>query len=244
LPGPNIVNMSIAIGSRFHGVAGAWLAVAGLMLAPLVIVLSMAVLYDHYQSLPDVQGTLHGLASTAAGLLLAMVLRMGEKIEHHAQALLTALLTFIAVGVLRWPLLPVLLVLGPISIWLAYRRQQQGEDHADPAVLAGQFFPVLPDGSGGAITLIPEMHYYVVESHHWMTGQEFAALFAIAQAAPGPNVLVVSLIGWKVAGLAGALVATVGMCGPSSCCVITWRGCGSAFTLHPGGGPSSAGWHR
>ena len=64
---------------------------------------------------------------------------------------------------------------------------------------------------GGAITLIPEMHYYVVESHHWMTGQEFAALFAIAQAAPGPNVLVVSLIGWKVAGLAGALVATVGM---------------------------------
>jgi chromate transporter len=69
---------------------------------------------------------------------------------------------------------------------------------------------------GGAVTLIPEMHYYVVESHHWMTAQEFAALFAIAQAAPGPNVLVVSLIGWKVAGLAGALVATVGMCGPSS----------------------------
>lgn len=69
---------------------------------------------------------------------------------------------------------------------------------------------------GGAITLIPEMHHYVVESHHWMSGQEFAALFAIAQAAPGPNVLVVSLIGWKVAGLAGALAATVGMCGPSS----------------------------
>jgi chromate transporter len=84
LPGPNIVNMSIAIGSRFHGVAGAWLAVAGLMLAPLVIVLSMAVLYDHYQSLPDVQGTLHGLASTAAGLLLAMVLRMGENRASRA----------------------------------------------------------------------------------------------------------------------------------------------------------------
>ncbi|WP_218645044.1 chromate transporter [Aquitalea sp. LB_tupeE] len=69
---------------------------------------------------------------------------------------------------------------------------------------------------GGAVTLIPAMHSYVVDSHHWMSGQEFAALFAIAQAAPGPNVLVVSLIGWKVAGLAGALVATVGMCGPSS----------------------------
>ncbi|MBV8679171.1 MAG: chromate transporter [Aquitalea sp.] len=69
---------------------------------------------------------------------------------------------------------------------------------------------------GGGITLIPEMHLYVVENHHWMSGQEFASLFAIAQAAPGPNVLVVSLIGWKVAGLAGALTTTVGMCGPSS----------------------------
>ncbi|WP_199102033.1 chromate transporter [Aquitalea sp. ASV11] len=128
LPGPNIVNMSIAIGSRFHGVAGAWLAVAGLMLAPLIIVLAMAMLYDHYQSLPDVQGTLHGLASAAAGLLLAMVLRMGQKLEVHWQAVLLAMLTFVAVGVLRWPLLPVLLALGPLSVWLALRRQRSGDD--------------------------------------------------------------------------------------------------------------------
>ena len=128
LPGPNIVNMSIAIGSRFHGGAGAWLAVAGLMLAPLVIVLGMAMLYDHYQNLPDVQGTLHGLASAAAGLLLAMVLRMGEKVELHWQAVLLAMLTFIAVGVLHWPLLPILLVLGPLSVWLARRRHLAGEN--------------------------------------------------------------------------------------------------------------------
>lgn len=69
---------------------------------------------------------------------------------------------------------------------------------------------------GGAVTLIAEMHHFVVESHGWMSSAEFASLFAIAQAAPGPNVLVVSLIGWKVAGLAGAMAATVGMCGPSS----------------------------
>ena len=68
---------------------------------------------------------------------------------------------------------------------------------------------------GGANVLIPELQRLVLEQG-WMSGREFAALFAIAQAAPGPNVLVVSLIGWKVAGLAGALVATVGMCGPSS----------------------------
>ncbi|MBV8679170.1 MAG: chromate transporter [Aquitalea sp.] len=127
LPGPNIVNMSIAIGARFHGVAGAWLAVAGLMLAPLVIVLSMAMLYDHYQALPHVQGALHGLASSAAGLLLAMALRMGQKIERHLLAWLLAALTFITVGVLRWPLLLVLLVLAPVSVLLARRRLQARE---------------------------------------------------------------------------------------------------------------------
>jgi chromate transporter len=69
---------------------------------------------------------------------------------------------------------------------------------------------------GGVITVLPEMHRNVVEVHGWMTGAEFAQLFALAQAAPGPNILVVSLIGWKVAGLAGAVVATVAVCAPSS----------------------------
>ena len=69
---------------------------------------------------------------------------------------------------------------------------------------------------GGVITVLPEMHRNVVEVHGWMTGAEFAQLFALAQAAPGPNILVVSLIGWKVAGVAGAAVATAAVCGPSS----------------------------
>ena len=58
---------------------------------------------------------------------------------------------------------------------------------------------------GGATALLPEMHRVVVENHHWLDDTTFTHLYAIAQAAPGPNVLVVTLIGWKVAGLAGAL---------------------------------------
>ena len=69
---------------------------------------------------------------------------------------------------------------------------------------------------GGANAVVPEMHRYVVEVEHWMTDQQFAALFAIANAAPGPNVLIVTLVGWHVAGLAGALVTTVAMIGPPS----------------------------
>ncbi len=69
---------------------------------------------------------------------------------------------------------------------------------------------------GGTNSVIPEMQRQVVEVHGWVTPQEFAALFALAQAAPGPNMLVVTLIGWRVAALPGALVTTLAVAAPSS----------------------------
>jgi len=69
---------------------------------------------------------------------------------------------------------------------------------------------------GGATALLPEMHRVVVDNHHWLDNTTFTHLYAIAQAAPGPNVLVVTLIGWEVAGLPGALAATLAMCLPMS----------------------------
>ncbi len=69
---------------------------------------------------------------------------------------------------------------------------------------------------GGISTIMPEMHRVVVQTEGWLSGAEFTQLFALSQAAPGPNVLIVSLIGWKVAGLAGALVALAGICLPAA----------------------------
>ena len=74
---------------------------------------------------------------------------------------------------------------------------------------------------GGANSVIPEMHRQAVDLHHWMTGSEFATLFAISQAAPGPNFMISTLIGYKAAGLPGALVATLALCAPS-CFVSYW----------------------
>jgi chromate transporter len=62
---------------------------------------------------------------------------------------------------------------------------------------------------GGASSALPAMERAVVTEHHWMTAAEFASLFGLAQAAPGPNVLAVTLFGWRVAGIPGALVATM-----------------------------------
>src|SRR3954453_19531685 len=68
---------------------------------------------------------------------------------------------------------------------------------------------------GGANAALPEMHRLAVEVMGWMTDQQFANMYVIAQVTPGPNVIVVALIGYHVAGLAGALVATLAMCGPT-----------------------------
>jgi chromate transporter len=69
---------------------------------------------------------------------------------------------------------------------------------------------------GGMPSVIPEMHRYVVESRGWISHSDFVEMFALGQAAPGPNVLIASLIGWKIAGVPGALVTLAAMCGPAA----------------------------
>jgi chromate transporter len=69
---------------------------------------------------------------------------------------------------------------------------------------------------GGANSAIPEMHRVAVDVRHWMTDKQFADVFAISQLSPGPNVLIVTLIGYSVAGIAGALAATLAMCVPTA----------------------------
>jgi chromate transporter len=73
---------------------------------------------------------------------------------------------------------------------------------------------------GGANAAIPEIHRVAVDVMGWMSNSQFADMFAIAQMSPGPNVIIVALIGFHVAGLAGAGVAIAAMCGPT--CVLAF----------------------
>jgi chromate transporter len=69
---------------------------------------------------------------------------------------------------------------------------------------------------GGAAAAVPEMHRIAVEVNHWMTDKQFTDAYAIAQLSPGPNVLIVTLIGYAVAGITGAMAATLAMCLPTA----------------------------
>lgn len=121
LPGPNVGNVSILLGDRFHGVVGAALALTGLMLGPLLTILGLAVLYDRFGGVPLVENAVGGVAAAAAGLFVGTALKMVEKLRLSLLALAVLGCAFVAVGIVRWPLLTVMLVLAPVSVLLAWR---------------------------------------------------------------------------------------------------------------------------
>ena len=82
---------------------------------------------------------------------------------------------------------------------------------------------------GGANSVLPEMHRQLVERHQWMDGTTFSQLYALAQAAPGPNILVASVMGWNIAGPGGMAVATVGMLLPAA--TLAWIMAGLTMRL-------------
>jgi chromate transporter len=126
LPGPNIVNMSLMIGDRFFGWRGAAAALAGILAAPLLLVLVLAALAQQAQGLPAVQGALRGMGVVAAGLILATAWRLGSSLRRNALGLPVCttllLLTVAGVAALRWPLVAVVLGLGPLAMVLAWRK--------------------------------------------------------------------------------------------------------------------------
>lgn len=89
------------------------------------------------------------------------------------------------------------------------------DDTGTLLTLAGYFALMSLFAIGGANSAVPEMQRVAVEVERWMTDRQFIDIFAIAQVTPGPNVIIVTLIGYHVAGLLGALVATLAMCGPT-----------------------------
>ena len=109
MPGPNVVNLSMMIGGRYFGLAGALAALAGMLTVPLVIVLLLAVLYSGVADSAMAQGALRGMGAVAAGLITATGLKLMSALGKNAMGLPACLvlvaLTFGAIALLRWPLL-------------------------------------------------------------------------------------------------------------------------------------------
>lgn len=126
LPGPNVCNVALMVGDRFFGWRGAFAALAGMMTVPLVIVLAITVAYSQYASNPVVAGALKGMGAVAAGLIVGTALKLMSALRANPMGIpacaVLLVLAFVAVAILRWPLVWVLLGLGTVACLLAWRR--------------------------------------------------------------------------------------------------------------------------
>jgi len=122
LPGPNTINFSVVFGSRFGGAPGAAMALLGLVGPPLVVVLILGVLYERYGDIDTLGHILAGIASAAAGLLVASVGKMAAPMfmRKWNSGPPIAILAFFGVAIMHWPLPYVFLALAPFSVLLAW----------------------------------------------------------------------------------------------------------------------------
>jgi chromate transporter len=120
LPGGNIINVSVAVGSRFRGAPGAIAALLGLMLAPVAIVVGLGAVYDQFAEQPVVRRAFAGLAAAASAFVLAASLKIAAPLRGRWLALAIVAVTFVAIALLRLPLplaMPVLAVASILLLW-------------------------------------------------------------------------------------------------------------------------------
>jgi len=126
MPGPNTLNLAVCIGARFQGATGALVSLFGLLCVPFLIIVCFGALYGEFGEIPAVQAMLRGIAAVAAGLMLAMGLRMAADLARRPLLLVFSALILVGVVFLGWPLPALMAGLAPLSMWLAARRYLRG----------------------------------------------------------------------------------------------------------------------
>ena len=123
LPGPNVCNLALMVGDRHFGWRGAFAALAGILAAPLAIVLVLAWLYAQFAAQPMVAGAIRGMGAVAAGLILAMAFKLAPTLKNNPLPLslcgAAALATWVLVGLMRLPMAWVVLCLGGAMVAFA-----------------------------------------------------------------------------------------------------------------------------
>ena len=122
VPGPNIVNLAVCVGSRFGGAKGAAASVLGLTLGPISLVMLLAVLYDHYSYLDAVKGLLRGISAVGVGLIASTGFKMLRDEFRYPAMLLVVLVTILAASYFHLGLGLVVLVASPLAIFLAWKK--------------------------------------------------------------------------------------------------------------------------
>ncbi len=217
LPGGNVINLSVAVGMKFRGVAGALAGLLGLIVGPSLIVIALVRAVSAHAQRPAHpssfrravrrSGGLAGIDGREGRVAVAPEIVDGSRRRSRVRGDRVAALA-VAAGHARAD--------ARVDFYrIEGERRSQPMNH-DLVSLAAIFSQLSLLAFGGGNTILPEMQRQVVEVHQWMSKADFSALFALAQAAPGPNMMIVTLVGWHVAGWPGVVVTSIAKFGPSS----------------------------
>jgi len=122
LPGVNSTNLTIYIGQHLRGAIGAAVALAGLLSGPFVVVIAAGFAYRYLLQIPGFEAAMAGIAAVAVGMLIRLGLVFARRFRWHWIPASVTVATFVAVGILNWPLVLVVMVLAPVSIAAAWPR--------------------------------------------------------------------------------------------------------------------------
>lgn len=236
LPGPFVSNYAEYIGYRLRGVRGMVAAVCALLLPSFLLICLLGFLYFRYGTLPIITRIFNGIQPVVVAILAWATWTIGRANIRNWRTGLIALVAAIALF-RRGDVLLVILCCGALEIiFSSFRRTKkpaalsllpfffalQPGAAALPELLrtAGElalvFFKVGTVIFGGGFAAIPFLQYEVVDLRHWLTMREFIDAVALGQLTPGPVAIMGAFIGYRVLGIAGALIATIGTFLPSA----------------------------
>jgi len=240
LPGPLSTKLAIYLGYKIKGLPGALIAAAGFILPAFALLLVLADLYFRFGTLPAIAGIFAGITPVVLAMVLLSSYKLALQVapSWRQKAILAA--SIVAVGLLHLSLPLLFLLAAATGVLLFGRLQQRFAAHS--CWLAAATLPLLGQLSwfflkvgslifGGGLVIVPFIENEVVNHFGWLTHREILDDLALGQITPGPVVITATFIGYKVAGLPGALVATASIFLPSFCMILL----AASFTRQ---------WHR
>ena len=222
-PGAIAINTAVFAGYRLRGLAGALVGCLGVVLPSFVIILAIATMFGRLSRLSLVERMFRGMRPAIVGLILAAVIAMSRSILRTWRQWAVAGALFILIVLADPHPILVLAAAGSIGCFLpglvAPATRQKLREGEGGAVLVGAllgltlaFFTIGALTFGGGYAMIPLIQRIIIAQHGWLNTTQFLDIVAIAEMTPGPiAVNSATFVGYRVAGLAGAVAATLGV---------------------------------
>lgn len=216
LPGPASTQLGIYMGYLKGGLMGGVLAGIGFILPSFIIITLLSFLYFSYGTLPQLKSILYGINAVVIPLIGISLYKMSIKSIEGSKAFIIFIISAVAIYFGKANIILVMTISGIAGVFIYYGFQKNNSKlNSLMLPLFLFFFKVGAFIYGGGLVIIPFIEAEVVEKLAWLTKEEFLAGIALGQITPGPVVITAAFIGYKIANVIGAFIATLAIFLPS-----------------------------